>query len=100
MITFRLVYKQPQHAHRHHIDVNQHDFKFQVLERALSKCQFKEGQRVSIRGGNMKAQVVEIQRDINKIIWSRNRPMFIYLLPDDGTDCVMANPAQLKRLHG
>lgn len=71
-------------------------YKEVVFQRNLRACNYEVGQRVKERGGHMVGTIQHIEKDINRINWSKNRPMFVAVEFDDGRK-VYANPSQLKR---
>lgn len=72
------------------------DFKRFTLTRALNQNKFKENERVKVRRGHKKGNVVKIHRDPDDINWNKHQPMFIQVKFDDGTE-VLAHYSQLKR---
>lgn len=69
--------------------------KERAFERALSKCRFRVGNRVKIRGTPKKGTITIILSDINDIKWHGMMPQFIVVNVDNEGE-ILAAPVQLK----
>ena len=100
MITYKLVFNSadsPSQNKNKFVAPNDPAFKPLVFERALSRNSLKIGDKVKIRGTNLRAEITDVIKDIDKVQWERNRPYFIWL-SCNGEE-MYAHPAQLKRMN-
>ena len=78
-------------------DVSTVDGKALILQRSINGCQFRgENERVKIRRGHKRGNVLEIIYDKDKVNWTGNKPHFVVVRFDDG-DTMLCHPSQLKR---
>ena len=71
------------------------NFKETVFERSLRSCYWRENMRCKLRGTSRLGTIVEVEKDINKINWHKNRPNYLVIQFDDG-EVGYVNPCQIK----
>ncbi len=66
-----------------------------VFTRAFKGNRWHVGNRIKVRGTSRKGTVREVIKDLNKVEWERNRPLFIVVEMDDGVTMI-GHPGQFK----
>ena len=98
MIEYEIVvnHKRDQKPARKVVEPTDSDFKTVVFQRQLRACNYKDEDRVKIRGTNTRGIILRIEEDVNRVNWVNNRPMFVQVRFDNG-EVKMCNPNQIKR---
>lgn len=81
---------------RDRADPSAPDYQQHVFRRALTNNPYKDGDKVKIRQGHRRGEIVKVHDDFHAINWVKKVPHFIEVKFEDGV-VMMCHYSQLKR---
>lgn len=97
MISYKIVSKNTSApAPSKVLNPKDPDYKVNILQRAVNKCIFKEGDRFKQRGTPNYGTIKEVIYYVDEVVWKNNQPYFLKVELDSGTT-FLTHPSQLKK---